>query len=417
MSFKKWRTVTIDQSPIEIIDGDRGHNYPKQEEFYENEYCLFLNTSNVTPQGFNFEKTSFVTKEKDQVLRKGKLKRDDIVLTTRGTVGNVAYYDENVLYDNIRINSGMVIFRNSKPGEISSQYFYQFLRSALFRSQVESHSSGSAQPQLPIKDLKSIELPLPPLPTQSRIAAILSAFDDKIELNRQTNATLEAISQAIFKEWFVDFCFPGNTGEMEDSRLGLIPKGWKVGKIKNFTKTIQYGLTQSASGEKVGPRFLRITDIQNGRINWDSVPYCPVDDKNWKKYRIEDYDIFIARTGASTGENVLVVNPPQAVFASYLIRIQFAQPELSVFIGKLLRSRQYFEFIDSIKSGSAQPNANAQQLTDFDIVLPSSDLLQTYYQNVVQIEELKAGNETQSANLAQIRDTLLPKLMSGEIEV
>jgi type I restriction enzyme S subunit len=96
MSTGKWKTVTIELSPIEIIDGDRGRNYPKQEEFYDDEYCLFLNTSNVTSQGFNFEKTMFITSEKDQLLRKGKLKRYDIVLTTRGTVGNVAFYDEYI---------------------------------------------------------------------------------------------------------------------------------------------------------------------------------------------------------------------------------------------------------------------------------------------------------------------------------
>lgn len=287
----------------------------------------------------------------------------------------------------------------------------------LLTQDINSMDSGSAIPSTSREDFYNIPLWLPTLPTQTRIAAILSALDDKIELNRQTNATLEAIAQAIFKEWFVDFRFPGATGEMQDSELGPIPKGWKAGKIKDFTKTIQYGLTQSASEEEVGPHFLRITDIQGGRLNWDNVPYCQVDDKDWLKYRIEAYDIFIARTGASTGENILIVNPLKAVFASYLIRIQFAQPELSVFVGKLLRSKQYFEFVDSIKSGSAQPNANAQQLTDFDVSLPTFDLLQTYYQIVAQIEELKAGNEIQSAILAQTRDTLIPKLMSGEIEV
>ena len=193
-------------------------------------------------------------------------------------------------------------------------------------------------------------------------------------------------------------------------RIGADPEGWRVGKIKDFTQTIQYGFTQSASVEEVGPHFLRITDIQNGRINWDSVPYCSVDDKNWEKYRIEGYDIFIARTGASTGENILVVNPPKAVFASYLIRIQFAQPELAVFIGKLLRSRQYFEFIDSIKSGSAQPNANAQQLTDFKICLPTIDILQAYFNIVAQIEDLKVRTKLNQLILQESVTPFFPNL-------
>ena len=136
--------------------------------------------------------------------RKGKLQRHDLVLTTRGTVGNVGYYGENVAFDHIRINSGMVIFR-TEISELDPLYFYQFVRSSNFQNQVEALRTGSAQPQLPIRDINRIKLPLPPLSTQKAIAHILGTLDDKIELNRQTNKTLEAIAKAIFKSWFVDF--------------------------------------------------------------------------------------------------------------------------------------------------------------------------------------------------------------------
>ncbi|VQU51255.1 type I restriction-modification system subunit S [Streptococcus pneumoniae] len=94
---------------FDIIDGDRGKNYPKSDELFSEEYCLFLNTKNVTKNGFSFDTKQFITKTKDKLLRKGKLERYDIVLTTRGTVGNVAYYDELIKYKHLRINSGMVI--------------------------------------------------------------------------------------------------------------------------------------------------------------------------------------------------------------------------------------------------------------------------------------------------------------------
>ena len=95
----------------DIIDGDRGKNYPKAGDFLDTGYCLFLNAKNVTQKGFDFENCNFITREKDDALRKGKLSRGDVVLTTRGTVGNLAYYSENIPYENIRINSGMVILR------------------------------------------------------------------------------------------------------------------------------------------------------------------------------------------------------------------------------------------------------------------------------------------------------------------
>ncbi|SNG73583.1 type I RM modification enzyme [Streptococcus pneumoniae] len=107
---------------FDIIDGDRGKNYPKSDELFSEEYCLFLNTKNVTKNGFSFDTKQFITKTKDKLLRKGKLERYDIVLTTRGTVGNVAYYDELIKYKHLRINSGMVILRPKTPNK--SEIYY-----------------------------------------------------------------------------------------------------------------------------------------------------------------------------------------------------------------------------------------------------------------------------------------------------
>ena len=116
-----------DKSLLEIIDGDRGVNYPKASDFHDEGHCLFLNTKNVRPDGFDFESTMFITAEKDGQLRKGKLKRDDVVLTTRGTIGNIGLYSDDVPFDNIRINSGMLIFRPNK-GALLPSFLFELLR-------------------------------------------------------------------------------------------------------------------------------------------------------------------------------------------------------------------------------------------------------------------------------------------------
>ena len=167
------------------------------------------------------------------------------------------------------------------------------------------------------------------------------------------NATLEAMARALFQSWFVDFdpvrakldgrqpsgldaataaLFPDS---LRESPLGPIPQGWMADTIKNRASNIQYGFTQSATKKPVGPHFLRITDISGRRIDWASVPFCQTTDEEREKYRIVDGDIFIARTGASTGENIYVVDPPPAVFASYLIRIQFSSRGLGRLVGSL----------------------------------------------------------------------------------
>ena len=106
-----WSYVRFGKA-IDIIDGDRGENYPKQEEFYPEGDCLFLNAGNVTTKGFDFSSCAYITKEKDAILRKGKVQHGDVLLTTRGTVGNVAFYNETMTFSEMRINSGMVILRN-----------------------------------------------------------------------------------------------------------------------------------------------------------------------------------------------------------------------------------------------------------------------------------------------------------------
>ncbi|MCM1064987.1 MAG: restriction endonuclease subunit S [Eubacterium sp.] len=133
--------VRIENTDIVIIDGDRGINYPSKNEFYDNEYCLFLDAGNITENGFDFTETHFITKEKDELLKKGKLQRNDIVMMTRGSVGNVALYDEIIPYKNIRINSGMIIIRCQE--EFKPLQLYYMLKSQFVQKQIADMMSGS----------------------------------------------------------------------------------------------------------------------------------------------------------------------------------------------------------------------------------------------------------------------------------
>lgn len=156
-----WTEKTLgDPSIVQIVDGDRGANYPNKEEYSEKGYCLFLNTKNVRPDGFNFDSTMFISEEKDRALRKGKLKRGDVILTTRGTIGNIAVYDENVDFENVRINSGMLIFRPNSEKLLSS-FLFEIFRSGIMKNQMVRYVSGAAQPQLPIRTLVNFVIPVP----------------------------------------------------------------------------------------------------------------------------------------------------------------------------------------------------------------------------------------------------------------
>ena len=406
MSREGWKTTRLEHVLEALIDY-RGKTPQKASQ------GIPLITAKIVKDGFIQEPDEFIAEENyDAWMVRGFPKMGDVVLTTEAPMGEVAQIDN----ERVALAQRIVTLRGKK-GALDNSFLKYFLMSGVGQARLKEKETGTTVTGIKQSELRLVEIDIPPIDTQRRIATILSALDKKIELNRQTNATLEAVAQALFKEWFVDFRFPSATGEMEDSELGPIPKGWRVGRIRECASKIQYGLTQSASSVEIGPHFLRITDIQNGKIDWDSVPYCSIDVNELPKYRIDNYDVVIARTGASTGESALVINPPpRAVFASYLIRLQFEKAQTAVFIGKLLRTKQYLEFIDSIKSGSAQPNANAQQLSDLVIVIPADEVLAKYFKIVDAIESCKAESQAECACLAKIRDSLLPKLMCGEIE-
>ena len=184
----------------EIIDGDRGKNYPKQEEFLERGYCLFLNAKNVTANGFDFTSCMFVTKEKDELLRKGKLSRGDVVLTTRGTIGNLAFYTDAIPFENGRINSGMGILKMNKA-MVSVVFFIEQFKMCLTEIK-EGVASGSAQPQLPISTMNKIRFLVPPIALQKQFVAFVEQTDKSKSAVKKVLEKAETLKKALMQEYF-----------------------------------------------------------------------------------------------------------------------------------------------------------------------------------------------------------------------
>ena len=183
-----------------IIDGDRGKNYPAQDEFTPNGYCLFLNAKNVTTNGFSFENCMFITKEKDELLRKGHLDRGDIILTTRGTIGNLAFYDDSVPYENVRINSGMVILRMNHD-LVSERFFIEQFK-ILLSSIKEKIASGSAQPQLPISTMNKIMMLIPAIEQQKEFSRFIEQIEKSKLTIQQSLDKLETLKKALMQQYF-----------------------------------------------------------------------------------------------------------------------------------------------------------------------------------------------------------------------
>jgi len=196
---KSWEVKELDEIGVELIDGDRGTNYPKSKDFSNEVYCLFLSAKNVTKNGFKFNECQFISEKKDKLLRKGKLSRNDFIITTRGSVGHVAFYDDSIPFKHVRLNSGMVILRDSKKN-FETHFLYQFMKSPIFDSQVEVITSGSAQPQLTIKGLKKLKLPIPPLKEQLIIGEVLFIISNKLEVLSEKKITYQEMKQGLMQQ-------------------------------------------------------------------------------------------------------------------------------------------------------------------------------------------------------------------------
>ena len=406
------KEVEIEQTSIEIIDGDRGKNYPKNNELTSSGYCLFLSAANVTKSGLQFINNSFITKEKDALLRKGKLFLNDIVLTTRGTVGNVGLYSDDVPFKNMRINSGMVIIRPGK--DFDTMFLYQYLRSCYFKAQITQYQSGSAQPQLPISTLQKMKVIKPNIAAQRRIASILSSLDRKIELNNKINADLEEMAQAIFKNWFVDF-EPFKDGKFVDSELGMIPEGWKVGTLGEFCKCLLGG-TPSRSKE----------EYWNGEINW-------INSGEINKFRILEASEKITELGLAKSATKLLPKKTTvlAITGATLGQVSLLEIDSCAnqsVIGVLENAEVPYEYIypfikDRIEmliqhqTGGAQQHINKDNVESLIFLFPTKNVLKDYISLVRPMYKRIESLCFENLYLSLLRDTLLPRLMSGEIEI
>ncbi len=392
--MSEWKKVKLGEI-TQIIDGDRGKNYPKDRDFQNNGYCLFLNTGNVTQNGFTFDSNQFINKEKDGQLRKGKLMRGDLVYTTRGTVGNVAYYSESIPYDNIRINSGMVILRvdrNTNP-----TFLYQLLKSRTYRTYFKSFCTGSAQPQLPIKNLSQIIIDIPDLLTQDNMATILSRYDSLIENYQKQIKLLEEAAQRLYKEWFVDLHFPG----YENTKIvDGVPEGWEKKSVDSIY-SIKYGKNLSTKLIKADGDYPVYG--ANGVIGY------------YDKANCNEQVVLITSRGNGSGDVLMTYHKNAFITNNSFIVIPLNEYDYCQlpFTYQFLKNANF----RSVRTGAAQPQLTNQSIHTVDVVLPQKELIVEYCKRTQMSNDISIHLRDKIRLLTEARDRLLPKLMSGEIVV
>jgi type I restriction enzyme S subunit len=353
------------------------------------------------------------------------LNEGDIIISARGTVGVVAQLAKPMAF-----NQSCYGIRG-KRGVAETDFVYYVLRHAV--SEMKQVAHGGVFDTITRDTFRIIEISLPSVPEQRAIAHILGALDDKIELNRRMNETLEAMARALFKSWFVDFdpvrakaegrdpglpkpiadLFPDS---FEDSELGETPKGWEVKKLSDLCST-QYGFTASAVDEPIGPKFLRVTDINKRNwVEWGDVPHCKIDEEARASYSLQVGDLVVARM-ADPGKSAIIEEEIDAVFASYLVRLKPLSLAHSYYVYGFLKSELYIAYAEGAKSGSVQASMNAKVIVDASLVVPSKAVIEGFFRAVFPLRHRLVANVKEAGTLSAIRDTLLPKLISGELRV
>lgn len=397
---------------FDIIDGDRGINYPKDSDFYEEGYCLFLNAGNVTKSGWSFETNVFITEEKDKQLRNGRVNRGNTVLTTRGTVGNAAYYNDRITYDHLRINSGMVILSAKDNGIIDNEFIYYLVTSPIARKTIELFCSGSAQPQLPIKDFVKIKYDLPSIEKQRIIVSILSTYDRLIEINNKRIKVLEQMAENLYKEWFVRFRFPGyETAEFENG----LPQGWEYSTIEALSDILQRGISPEYDDEGdltvISQKCIRqtIMDIREAR-------------RQSKQYReelnLQDGDTVICSTGTGTLGRVGQVygDYPKTTFDSHVTLVRSKQDAGRHYLFWTLKNMEAW-FMNMGIGSTNQQELYRNTIKNAKAIKPKKEIVELFERTIEPIHNDIVTLIRSQEKLTQQRDLLLPRLMSGKLEV
>jgi type I restriction enzyme, S subunit len=379
----------------------------------------------------------YVTEDVFNAIKKYTVSKNDIILSIVGTIGLVSKISESLDGANLTENCVKLInFKN-----IDEDYLYYYLSSEIGQHEIYKGIVGSTQPKLPIYNIKKVKVPMREIKEQKAIANILSTLDEKIETNNQINEKLEEMAQALFKHWFVDFEFPNENGdpykssggEMVESELGMIPKGWSITSFRSFISNILGG---DWGKDKEQGNYIRsiyclrgadIPEVSRGKIG--NLPMRYILEKNYNNKKLTPGTLVVEISGGSptqsTGRITYINNILLDRFDKGLVCTNFCR-------ALTLRNRSYMYFVyyywkmlynsnvffqyENGTTGIKNLDINSF-LDTFMIVSPSETILKRFnsvistFVNRIQM----SGNE--NIKLSQIRDSLLPKLMSGEIRV
>ena len=406
----EWKCYKIDELIDEISMGPFGSDVKK--EFYVKKGVPILNGSNL--QGFKLQEDSFgyLTEEKAKTLKKCIAQKGDIIVTHRGTLGQIVYVPKNSKYDKYVISQSQFRFR-CKKDLVDVPYLVYYFHTREGQHKILANASQVGVPALAraTSTFRRIEICLPPLAIQRRIASILSSLDRKIELNNKINADLEEMAQAIFKNWFVDF-EPFKDGKFVDSELGMIPEGWKVGRLTEIASYMNGLAMQKFPPENNEDSLpvLKIKELGQGFCGTDS-DRCSCNIKD--ECKIHNGDVIFSWSGTLL---VDVWCGGDCGLNQHLFKV--TSKDYPKWFYYYWTKHHLQEFIHIAKDKAVtMGHIKRGHLEEAMVAIPDNDSMEKAHELFEPILSKMISLRLESSRLSLLRDTLLPRLMSGEIEI
>ena len=372
-----------------------------------------IKIKDIQPPFVNFNNADGVCVEKydTKKLSKFLVKKGDFILAMTGaTIGKIGRYISDIPY---YINQRVLKF---SPKEfVEFDYVYYYLTTKHFQSYISNHiDSESAQPNISGNTIGKYPIFLPTIAIQKQIASVLKSLDDKIEINRRINDNLEQQAQALFKSWFLDF-EPFKNGEFVESELGMIPIGWRVTILDDICSYISRGLTPKYN-EDSEELILGQTCVRNNIVSLNNARkhFPKVKNEKW----VKQWDVLINSTGVGSLGRVGVVyfNMDNVAIDSHVTVVRAKSPLFFHYIGRNLLSRQ-LEIENMAVGSTGQTELPRDRVKALPIIMPTTDVLERFNPIIEPMTLHMYRNIEENRRLAELRDTLLPRLMSGEIEV
>ncbi|MDH4317082.1 MAG: restriction endonuclease subunit S [Desulfobulbaceae bacterium] len=389
---------------------DSHHATPKDSD----EGPVFLGIKNVTPQGIlTFSEIKHISEQEyPEWIKRVVPRENDIVFSYEATLHRYALVPRGFRGC---LGRHMALLRPD-TAKVHPRFLHYYFLTSSWRAVVEANIiSGAGVDRISLKSFSYLEVRLPALPVQQRIASILSAYDDLIENNRRRIQLLEQTAQVLYKEWFVHLRFPGHEHvKIKDG----VPEGWTRQTLSSLAESVSYGLKASFSLEEAGPKYLRITDIVQSVIKWEDVAYCEATTKEVDRNRLEVGDVVVVRNGATVGYAKLISYLDyQAVYASFLVRFRFRTPAMSFIAGIFMESDAYKKYVRNLAGGTVHSKANAKLLGAAVFLMPPQVLQDQFCDSIRMIYRQRDTLIRQNVRLSTARDLLFPRLMNGEITV